>query len=73
MALPSPKTLPPRIIDPSRRLIIPDEVMKALGAEPGDYVGFILEGPRVVLAKATWRLNGEDGTPAKPRPHRGTR
>jgi bifunctional DNA-binding transcriptional regulator/antitoxin component of YhaV-PrlF toxin-antitoxin module len=50
--------LAPRIVDPSRRLILPEAVLEALGAEPGDYLGFIIEGKRVVLAKASWRLDG---------------
>ena len=49
--------LAPRIIDPSRRLILPEAVLDALGAEPGDYLGFVIEGKRVLLAKASWKLD----------------
>lgn len=48
----------PRIIDPSRRLILPEAVLEALGAKPGDYLGFVVEGRTVRLAKASWRLEG---------------
>ena len=50
--------LAPRIIDPSRRLILPEAVLDALGAKPGDHLGFIIEGRMVKLAKASWRLEG---------------
>lgn len=51
-----PPGIPPRIIDPSRRLILPQEVLDAMGVKPGDHLGFKIDGKKVHLVKATWNL-----------------
>ena len=49
-------SLAPRIIDPSRRIILPQAVLDALGVKEGEHIGFIIEGRTVRLAKAAWKL-----------------
>ncbi len=45
-------------MDRSYRVTFPKEVRRALELEPGDYVGFRVEGRRVVIAKARWHMDG---------------
>jgi bifunctional DNA-binding transcriptional regulator/antitoxin component of YhaV-PrlF toxin-antitoxin module len=44
----------PRIIDTQNRVLLPPEVLEALGAGPGDYVSFQVDGPRASIYKVRW-------------------
>ena len=44
----------PRSIDPQNRVVLPPEVMRALGAATGDYVQFEIDGGSVRIHKVRW-------------------
>ena len=48
---PEPK---PRSIDPQNRVVLPPEVLRALGVNTGDYVTFEVNGSDVRLLKVRW-------------------
>lgn len=48
---------PPRAIDRANRVVLPPEVMAALGVKEGDHIGFRIDGKRVTLHKARWLLD----------------
>lgn len=47
----------PRQIDAQNRVVLPSEVMKALGVNTGDYVMFEIAGAEVRLHKVRWVLD----------------
>jgi hypothetical protein len=49
-----PSEAKPRLIDGHRRVILPQEVLDALGAHEGDYVSFAIQGKDVRLLKVKW-------------------
>ena len=44
----------PRSIDPQNRVVLPPEVMRALGVSTGDYVTFEISGGDVRIHKVRW-------------------
>lgn len=47
----------PRSIDPQNRVVLPPEVMRALGVTNGDYVTFEINGSDVRIHKVRWVLD----------------
>lgn len=46
----------PRLIDDQKRVILPNEVLKALSAKEGDYVAFTIDENGVHLNRVEWVL-----------------
>lgn len=53
----TPPDSKPRSIDPQNRVVLPPEVMRALGASTGDYVTFEVNGADVRIHKVRWVLD----------------
>lgn len=57
-AVPRGRETKPRSIDPQKRVVLPPEVLRALGAGAGDFVTFTIDGSEVRLRKVRWMVEG---------------
>jgi len=53
---PTGGTPPPRALDRQNRIVLPPEVIAALGVKEGDFVGFRIDGKKVLIHRAKWVL-----------------
>lgn len=44
----------PRVLDPQNRVVLPPDVVKALGLRVGDFVTFDVEGGEVRIRRVRW-------------------
>lgn len=54
MAAKTPPESKPRSIDPQNRVVLPQEVLRALEVSTGDYVTFEINGGDVRIHKVRW-------------------